>query len=493
MRKALAIAVLGALGASCAPSAPHQTRPLGPLELPVKALAPDESDLFEVEEPTDEQSEFAKAHGVTARKIISAAMTSERTWKRLEYLSDQIGHRLSGSKSLDRAIEWAVAEMKKDGHENIRTEKVMVPHWERGSESAAIVAPSNWPLSLLALGGSAGTPPQGVTAEVLVVSNWDEFDALGDRVKGRMVLFNRAMPPFGPDGHQYGATVPYRTQGPRRAGERGAVAALVRSVTAHSLRTPHTGMTSFGKTKPIPAAAITVEDAELIARLAKKGPVEVKLTLGAKTFPDAESANVLAELRGREKPEEIVVIGGHLDTWDVGQGAHDDGGGCVIMMEALTLLRELGLTPRRTIRVVLFTNEENGLRGARAYAQEHASEKHVAAIESDSGIFAPEGFRLQGNATALAQAKEMAQLLEPIGATSVTEGFSGADIMPLGRQGVPTLGLAVDASKYFDYHHSPADTLDKVDPKHLKQAVATVAVMAWALAEAPTPLGTTGP
>ncbi len=432
---------------------------------------------------------LADRYRAVSKKIIAAALADKAAYKRLQFLTDRIGHRLSGSASLDRAIAWAARTMKADGHENVHAEKVMVPHWVRGAESAELLVPTRRPLSILGLGGTIGTRRAGVTADVVVVSTFKELTALGrDRVKGKIVLFNAKMPPYDPEkGSGYGKTVKYRWAGAHTAARLGGVAALVRSVTAKSLRTPHTGSMGYrDKVHKIPTAAVSTEDADLIARLVASGQrVRVRLRLGARTLPDKPSANVIAELRGRDKPDEIVVIGAHIDSWDVGQGAHDDGTGCVTMMHALTVLRKLGLRPRRTIRVVLFTNEENGGRGSAAYATRHASEipKHVLAVESDGGGFAPRGFRVQGAAGALATTKEIVGLLGSVGATRARQGYGGADIGPLARRGVPALGLWVDGSRYFDYHHTHADTFDKVDAGDLAKNVAAVAVLAYVVAD----------
>lgn len=423
-------------------------------------------------------------------KIIAAALADPGAWQKLEHLTDRIGHRLAGSTGLEQAVDWAVAAMKADGHENVRAEPVMVPHWVRGSESAELIAPVRRPLRMLGLGGSIGTPRGGVTGEVVTVDSLDELARLpAGAVTGKIVLFTGAMPPYDPvRGSSYGKLVGMRVSGPSQAAKLGARAVLVRSLTARSLGTPHTGTLWYRSDAPrIPAAAVTVEDAELIARLARSGPVTVKLTMGARILPDARSANVIGELRGRERPDEIVLIGAHLDSWDVGSGAHDDGAGCVMMMQALTVLRRLGLQPRRTIRVVLFTNEENGGRGADGYRKQHADEiaRHVLAVEADSGGFAPRGFDVQGNDAALARVRELTRMLAAIGATEVAPGSGGADIEELGQAGVPALGLRVEESRYFDYHHTHADTLDKVSPADLARCVAAVAAMAWLVAELP--------
>jgi Zn-dependent M28 family amino/carboxypeptidase len=428
-------------------------------------------------------------HRATVEKILAASLAQDGGWRKLEHLTDRIGHRLSGSKSLEEAVAWAVKAMKDDGHEEVRAEPIKVPHWERGEESATLVSPRTAPIVMLGLGGSVGTPKKGLRAEVVVVSSKEELEQLGDAVKGKIVLFDVPMPKYDPKkGAGYGETVAYRTNGPVWAAKQGAVASLVRSVTATSLRSAHTGATRYDDAvAKIPAAAISVEDAALLHRLYDQGarPV-VELEMGARLLADADSANVIAELRGRELPDEVVVIGGHLDSWDVGTGAHDDGAGCVIAMQALTVLRALELRPRRTIRVVLYTNEENGVRGARGYGAAHAKEKHVAAIESDSGAFAPWGFSAAENTSAerVAYAERLATLLAPVGATTIIARGSGVDIeVSLRESGALLLGLGVDGSTYFDYHHSHADTLDKVDPKWLAWDIAAMAAMAWLLAE----------
>lgn len=433
------------------------------------------------------RSDIATRYGDVAAKIIAHARADRGAYAKLAYLTDRIGHRLSGSASLDRAIAWAVQTMTAEGFE-ARAERVMVPHWVRGAEEASIVTPTERPLKLLGLGGSVATPKGGITAPVVVVTSFDDLEAKAAQVKGAIVLYDVAMPPYTERmGSGYGDVAPYRTRGAIRAAKHGAVAALVRSVTASSLRTPHTGAMRYEDGVPkIPAAAITVEDTLLIARLAAQGPVTVRLRLESQHLPDAPSANVIGELRGREKPDEIVLIGAHLDSWDVGQGANDDGAGCAMMMQVLTTLKQLGLAPRRTIRVVLFTNEENGLAGGKAYAKDHAAElgKHVLALEADAGSFAPRGFSVETqDPKAVAHYTEIAALLAPIGATRVRAGHSGADLSPLIPAGVTGLGLDVDGRTYFDTHHTEADTLDKVDPQTLADGVAAVAVLAYVAAD----------
>ncbi|HET6670507.1 MAG TPA: M28 family metallopeptidase [Pyrinomonadaceae bacterium] len=422
-----------------------------------------------------------------AARIIGAALTSDKAYERLAHLTDHIGNRLSGSKSLEQAIAWALAEMRRDGLENVRGEKVMVPHWVRGLESLELTSPVARELTMLGLGNSVGTPPEGITAAAIVVRSFAELDKLGDEVRGKIVVYNV---PF----TNYGAAVQYRQNGASRAARYGAVAAIVRSVTAVSLQTPHTGAMAYAEAQPkIPTAAVTIEGAELLQRLYDRGDCPMlRLKMEAKFLPDAESANVIAELKGSERPDEVVVLGGHFDSWDVGQGAHDDGGGCIIAWETVRLLKELGLRPRRTIRVVLYTNEENGLRGGNAYRDAHRSEvsKHVLAIESDSGTYQPFGFGLAATASLQARAnmQEIAKLLNGIRADRIAANGGGADIGPMMREGVLGASLDVDSSRYFDIHHTPADTLDKIDPQNLALCVATMAVMAYTVADMPVAL-----
>ena len=419
-----------------------------------------------------------------AARIIGAALTSDRAYARLAHLTDHIGNRLSGSQNLERAIEWAISEMKRDGLDNVRAEKVMVPHWVRGEESLELLTPVPRKLQMLGLGNSVGTPAQGIAAEAIVVRSFAELDRLGEQVRGKIVVYNA---PY----VNYGATVQYRLQGASRAARYGAVAALVRSITPVSLQTPHTGAMNYDPNQPkIPVAAVTIEVAEFLQRMNDRGDhPRLQLKMEAKFLPDAESANVVAEIKGSEKPDEIVLISGHFDSWDVGQGAHDDGGGCIVAWETVRLLKELGLKPRRTIRVVLWTNEENGLRGGNAYRDAHRAEiaKHVLAIESDSGVYRPEGFGLAATAPLQMRAnmQEIAKLLSGIGADQIAEDGGGADIGPMMREGVVGASLDVDGTHYFDTHHTPADTLDKVNPRELALCVATMAVMAYTVADLP--------
>src|SRR5882672_291397 len=422
-----------------------------------------------------------------AARLIGEALGSTFAWERLSVLTDTIGNRLSGTPALDRAIQWAVAEMTRDGLENVHTERVMVPKWVRGAESAEIVEPARHAIVMLGLGDSVATSGDGVQAEVLVVRSFEELDAKAASARGHIVFFNA---PF----TNYGETVRFRSAGPSRAARHGAVGMLVRAVGPSGLRTPHTGALQYASDAPkIPAAAITTEDADRLQRMADRGSrIVVRLKMEAHFEADAESANVIGEIRGREKPDEIVVVSGHLDSWDVGAGATDDGGGCVVTWEALRIMKKLNMRPRRTIRVVLWTNEENGGRGGLAYRDQHRAElaKHVLMMESDGGVFRPLGFGFTGNDSSRDVVKAIATLLSGIAADQISLGGGGADIGPSVQEGhVPAMSLEVDGSQYFRIHHTPADTIDKIDPVEMAKCAAAVAVMAYVVADLPQRLG----
>lgn len=435
------------------------------------------------------QENLTETYRDTAGRILGAAMTDAEGWEKLEHLTTEIGHRLSGSSQLERAIEWAAERMER---EELHVEKlpVKVPHWVRGEESARLVAPVERALPILGLGLSIGTPPGGITAPVVAVTSYEELETLSRAdVEGKIVLYAVAW-------MGYGRTVTYRSTGASRAAELGAVAALVRSATGRSLNTPHTGAMRYDEAHPrIPAAAVTVEDAEWMRRSIANGhEVRVHLEMGARMLPDADSFNLVAEIPGRENPEEIVVMGGHFDSWDVGQGAHDDGAACMAAWHALTIIHRLGLRPRRTLRVVLWTNEENGLAGGRAYRDWVGDdiETHVAAIEMDGGAERPIGFGFGPRDSSDAYFNEghetlsqIAELLEGIDAGRIQRGGGGADIGPLTRDGVPALALRTVGENYFDWHHTEADTLDKVDPQDFRKAMAMLGIMGYVLADMP--------
>ena len=427
---------------------------------------------------------IATKYGAIAERIISAALgDSAASWNKLARFTDYSGHRLSGSAGLERGIDWMIAEMKKDGLDSVRGERTMVPKWVRGTESATLMRPRVAKLPMLGLGGSIGTPAAGITGDVMVVTSFDDLTARAAEARGKIVLFDV---PF----TTYGATVRYRSGGASAAAKVGAVAALVRSVTPYSMRTPHTGAMNYDSTvaRKIPAAAITVEDAMMIHRMIDRGErVTVKLQMGATKLPDSPSRNVVGELRGSALPDEFVVFGGHIDSWDVGQGAMDDGGGVVVAWEAIRLLKKLGLTPRRTIRVVGWTNEENGGRGGQAYRDAHRgeAEKHSLVIESDGGVFAPRGFGFTGSDSARKIVSQIGALLARIDAGMVGATGGGADIAPMMALGVPGAGLEVDGTKYFWFHHTDADTMDKLDPAEMQRCVAVMAVLAYIVADLP--------
>jgi carboxypeptidase Q len=432
-----------------------------------------------------QSTNIAARYGPAADRLIQAALSDSAAYRRLAELVDRFGHRFSGSASLERAIDWIMAEMRRDGLSNVRGEPVMVPRWVRGRESVELIAPRRDTLSMLGLGGSVGTPPEGIEAEVMVVSSFDELTARASEARGKIVLFDA---PF----VNYGQTVQFRTNGASAAARAGAVASLIRSVASYSMKTPHTGGMRYDTALPrIPHAALSVEDAMMIHRMVDRGErVRVRLAMEARTLPDAQSRNVMGEVVGRERPDEVVVLGGHIDSWDVGQGAMDDAGGVVAAWEAVRLIHKLGLQPRRTIRVVGWTNEENGLRGGNAYRDAHRDqiEKHVLAMESDAGVFRPSGFGFTGSDEAFAIVQQVGKLLERIGSGTVTRGGGGADIGPIMQLGVPGMGLNVDGTRYFWFHHSEADTLDKLDPHEVALCVATMAVMAYVIADLPEPL-----
>ena len=426
-------------------------------------------------------------------RIVTAATGNDFAWQRLAYLTDTFGNRLSGSQSLEDAIAWAAAEMEKDGLENVRKDPVKVPHWVRGEESLELLTPRHQSLPMLGLGLSIGTPAEGIEADLMVVESFVELERRTAEARGKIVLFNASFKGYGP-------TVAYRVNGASQAADAGALAVLVRSVGLDGMRTPHTGMLTYREGVPkIPAAAITSEDAARLARMAARGEkLRVRLKMGAEMLPDADSANVVAEIRGREKPEEVVVVSGHFDSWDVGNGATDDGGGAIAAWEVARLLKTLDLRPRRTIRVVLFTNEENGLRGGLDYRDRYRADlgRHVLMIESDSGAFRPLGFSVQcedesRQGRALEEIKTLLPMFTPLGMQRMTAGHGGADIGPMAKHGVALLGFEPEGSTYFDYHHTHADTLDKVDPKMLSDDVAAMAIMSYILADMPARLGET--
>ncbi len=439
----------------------------------------------------------------TADRLITAALSDTDGYARLAFLCDRIGKRISGSESLTRATHWAADAMRAAGLQNVTMQPVMVPHWVRGAESGAIVAPVTKPLHMLGLGMSVGTPPGGLTAEVVVVPDFAALKALGRAgVDGKIVVFNA--PYVG-----YGQTVMYRVAGPSQAAALGAVAVLVRSITPLAMQTPHTGTLHYDPKQPrIPAAAISIEDALMLQRLAQQGATRVHLEMAAHQEPDAPSFNIYGEIPGSEHPEEIVDVGGHIDSWDVGQGAQDDGSGITAALAAVDLIHKLNLRPKRTVRVVFWVNEENGGAGGEAYRKmlDDQVKNHVAAIEMDGGAEEPVGYgygssgrdrraTVAGPAPrpqltpaeehSLTLLQEIGTLLTPVDAGTIKAGGGGSDIEPLMGAGVPGLGEITTMAHYFDWHHTEADTLDKVDPTQFRKNVASLAVMTFVLADMP--------
>ncbi len=436
---------------------------------------------------------FPGARGGVER-ILAAARKDDRAWNRLAELCDTFGPRPAGSTAYLAAARWAADRMRDDGLDRIRLEPVEVDAWERGAESLVLLEPHGpRPLPVTALGGSVGTPPGGIEAELLVVHDFDELDRRGEEARGRIVLLDHPMETREDMFRAYGDAVKYRWSGASRAARHGALAVLVRSVTTRSLRTVHTGQMGYEKGVPrIPAAAISTEDSAMLARLAARGvPLRVLLRLGARAVGRRPCPNVVAELPGRELPDEFVVVGAHLDSWDLGNGAMDDGGGVILALETARLLRELGLVPRRTVRVVLFAGEEiGGLPGGHAYVDAHRDEldRHVAALESDAGTFHPTGFTVRAGPEARERLARFVRLVAGKGTLDLREGGGGPDVSPLGAAGVPALGLRTDSTHYFDFHHSPADMPEAVPDRDLRESLGAFAALAWLIAEDPEPL-----
>jgi len=431
--------------------------------------------------------------------VRDAALSSDYAWQQLAHLTENIGPRPSGSPQAQAAAEYVAAELRKLGLD-VHLEPAQVSHWVRGDEKAQLVEyPGQAPdtaqrIVLATLSGSSATPADGITAEVVVVHSFDELTALGrEKVAGKIVLFNvryderKAL--GGAAFEAYGEAVVYRGRGAKAAAARGAAASLVRSVGGADYRLPHTG---YSVPAGIPDAALAAEDADLIEHLAAQGRVRMHLTLTPQHLPDVTGYNVVADLKGSEHPEQIVIVSGHLDSWDLGRGAIDDGAGVAISMATAEALQRLHFRPRRTLRVIAWMDEENGGGGNKAYAKAHAAEfpNHVAAIESDAGAGHPLGFYLKMPPAAIAALHPLIDILRPVGSTVFRplDESPGSDIDPLVAAGVPGIGIMQDGRKYFDYHHTAADTLDKVDPQELRENAAAMAVMGYALAEMPDPL-----
>ncbi|MDB5746261.1 MAG: peptidase [Massilia sp.] len=435
-------------------------------------------------------------------KIRDTAMASDYAWERMADMTDLIGPRLSGSAGAAAAVTQVADAMRKLGAK-VTLQPVKVPHWVRGLETGELIEYRGRPAGisqrvvLTALGGSGATPAEGLIAQVIVVSGFDELKARANEVKGRIVLFDvpfdQGMAERGLAGQAYGQGSNYRTNGPRIAAEMGAAAALVRSVGGANYRLPHTGNTALQDGARIPAAAVTVEDAMLMRRLSKRGPLTMRLVLTPQNLPDADSYNVIADWPGTDKAGEVVIVSGHLDSWDLSTGAHDDASGVASAMAVFDTLRKLDYRPRRTIRMIAWMNEENGTRGARTYlaANEANAASHIGAIESDNGAGRPFGLRASVPATSSRLFAPLQAALQPIGAGLFRreDALSTGDLSGLERAGVPSFAPLLDTSTYFDYHHTAADTLDKVDPDHLRRHVAVMTATAWFLANVDEPIG----
>ena len=429
---------------------------------------------------------------IMVRKIYNEILTNAKCYPNLDYLSNQIGGRLSGSPEAQKAVEWTFKAMKEAGADTVYLQECMVPHWKRGvKESAKIISPKggSTAVAICALGGSIATPKEGLTANVVEVKTFEELAALGEKeIKGKIVFFNRPMDPtqiltF----HAYGDAVGQRWAGAMQAGKYGAVGVVVRSMTLALDDNPHTGSMGYDATiTKIPACAISTNGANLLSKMLKED-ASVKFTFrqSCETLPDVKSYNVIGEIRGTDNKEEIIVVGGHLDAWDNGDGAHDDGAGIVQSIEVLRTFKAMGIRPKRTIRAVAFMNEENGGRGGIKYAEAALSknEKHIAAIESDAGGFTPRGFGIDAPDEKIKLLMKWKPLLAPYGLHDIGPGHGGVDIDHLKDQGVTLIGFMPDSQRYFDYHHTSIDTFDKINKRELELGAASMAALVWLMSE----------
>ena len=450
--------------------------------------------------PSPTPAVFSQQTLADLKRLQQAALKSDYAYKQVAHLANNIGPRLSGSAQAAKSVEYVASELKTIGCE-VHLERVIVPHWVRGEETAALVQfpgqanNTTQKIVLCALGASVATPAHGITAEVIAVRNFDELKSLPrEKVAGRIVLFNypfdKQMAAEGRGNEAYGEAVVYRSDGPSAAARQGAVACLIRSVGGADYRLPHTGQTNYAHDAPkIPAGAVTAEDADLIADLVRQGPVKMKLILTPQQLPDVESYNVIGDIKGGGHPEQVIIVSGHLDSWDLGTGAIDDGAGVAVSMEAANLIQKLHLKPKRTIRVIAWMNEENGSAGSKQYAKDHGKEDHFAAMETDGGAGHPLGINIKGT-------PEVKKMLVPVAAVLQESGAGilnlvehcGADIEPLEKAGVPCFSPIQDSRFYFNYHHTAVDTLDKIVPKELAENSAVVAVAAYGLANMEQPL-----
>lgn len=417
-----------------------------------------------------------------AQKIINKIMSDSSAWERMAFMCDVFGNRLSGSSALDKSLEWAYQEMKKDGFSNVTLEDVMVPNWKRGIGTCTMISPRQRNIKVGALGRSIGTPPEGITAPVFVVKSFDELAKKADQAKGKIVVYNIPW-------ENYGQAVQYRFDGAVQAAKAGAIASLTRSSTPLGFDMVHAGVMGYNDSiRKIPHCAISMEDAKFLQRMQDRGMTPVlKLYLTCETKPDTLSYNLYGEYKGKEYSDEIVAVGGHSDSWDVGSGAHDDAAGCISGWQAVKVIKELGLTPKRTLRSVFWVNEENGTKGGNKYAEVHKNEKQSLVFEFDSGVFEPVAIGYTGNDKVLDILKGMEPILKKISPEmSVHKGGGGVDIGPSMKLGVPGMSLSTGGhDEYFWYHHSEADTPDHVDPMKFNQCIAAIAVAIYIYADLP--------
>jgi len=422
------------------------------------------------------------------KQIFDEALTRGKSYQWLEYLSTKVGSRLSGSPGAAAGVEWSRHEMENYA-DTVWLQPVMVPHWVRGQKEIGRVVNSKKmgtvEMNVCALGGSVGTGPAGLVGSIVEVKDFDELKSLGEKnIKGKIVFFNRPMDPTKISTFAaYGGAVNQRGSGASEAAKYGAIGVVVRSMGSNLEDYPHTGGLRYAPNIPkIPAIAIATRHAETLSQLLKAdATLQFYFETHCVTLDDAPSFNVIGEIKGSEYADEIIVVGGHLDSWDLAQGAHDDGAGCVQAMDVLYLYKILGIKPKRTIRAVMFMNEENGLRGGIEYAKqaELKKEKHIAAIESDRGGFTPRGFSMSADDAVKNKIKSWKPLLEPYGLTDFNQEGGGADIGPLAPQGVPMIGFLPDSQRYFDYHHTPEDTFDKVSKRELELGTASMAALVY--------------
>ncbi len=419
---------------------------------------------------------------INIRKIYDYYLTESKCYKNLDVLCNTIGARLSGSPQAEKSVAWAKKAMYDAGADTVYLQPCMVTHWERGAKETCVLtsAAKKQNLNICALGGSVGTPLQGLTSNVIEIKSFEELDKLGEaNIKGKIVFYNVFFNPKNiTTGKSYGETVKYRYIGAVKASKYGAVATVVRSMSSLNNDSPHTGAMTYDSAKTkIPTFALSFKAADVLAEALKKD-AKSTLTLKAncKSFPDAPSFNVIGEIKGTEKPNEYIIAGGHLDSWDLGQGAHDDGAGVVQCIDALGMFKKVGLKPKHSIRAIAFMNEENGLGGGKAYAKESENKKwkHIAAIETDAGGFTPRGFGVDTTAGMYKLALTWKPLLEPYFIHSIKQGGGGADIGPLEKFGVPCIGFEPDGQRYFDIHHTAEDTFDKVHKRELELSAAAI-------------------